>query len=100
MLLARNHSQFQATGNPELAVDIAQMAFDGFLADGELAGDFAVAASFFDGRDDVDFARGKTEASSRGLAGTGPSSHRIASHPELTFINGADAFQQQLPGRG
>lgn len=56
MLLAGQHRQFQAAGNAQLRIDIAEMALHGFFADRQFAGNFTIAVAFFDGRNNFDLA--------------------------------------------
>src|SRR6266849_8879187 len=95
-LLACQDSEFKPAGNAQFAVDIAQVPFDGFLADGQLTGNFAVAVSLFDGGDNFDFPGSESKAARGWLSGACPGSHWFTSNPELTFTNCANALEQQF----
>lgn len=91
MLFAGQHRELKPAGYAELPIDVAEMALDGFLADGKFAGDLAVAAAFFDRGYDFDFTRSQPEAAGRGLSGARPRCNRLTSNPELAFAYGANA---------
>ena len=55
--------QFETSGNAGLVEDVRQMTFDSLLAERELFGDIAVAASFHDATNDFDLTRGEAVAS-------------------------------------
>src|SRR6266446_5370272 len=75
------------------------MPFHSFFADGEAAGNFAVAVPLFNSRDNFDLACSESEAAGRRLSSARPGCNRFAAHPELAFADGANALKQELGGR-